>query len=103
MRIAYYRQMLNSHREIMSLWPSLNDLVSDLNEYGPHDVHKGHVSSFKNRDSLPPAFWPALVRAARQRRIRGVTLQRLADIKEAEYAKVRSWPKVKKDVTAKRA
>ncbi len=85
-----HRRMYKTHREILDLWPSVQSVADDLNQYGPHRVHTGHISSFKSRSSLPPGYWPALIAGARARRISGVTFRALAEIAENEIAKAKT-------------
>lgn len=42
------------------------------------------VASWKTRGSIPCVYWPPLVDDARERRVTGVTLQRLVDIHAAK-------------------
>ena len=41
---------------------------------------EGTVSSWKSRNSIPPEAWSSVVAEARRRRIKGVSLDLLADL-----------------------
>ena len=51
------------------------------------EIPPGHAQTMKNRNSIPAAYWPAIVRAARERRIRGVTHEALAGIAKTRQTK----------------
>lgn len=64
---------MNSHAEILGLWPSLIDVANDV---GAKVVA---VRKWRARNSIPPEYWLPLVEAA-QRRGYAVTLDLLARI-----------------------
>lgn len=66
-----------THSEIIRLWPSLSEFARDLG------VAYGTAKAMRRRDSIPPAYWQALVGHARARRIEGVTFEALARSKAA--------------------
>jgi hypothetical protein len=43
-----------------------------------------HAQTMKTRDSIPPAYWPQIVLAARQRGIDWITAETLAEIAAAK-------------------
>jgi len=43
-------------------------------------VSSMHARVFKCRDSIPPAYWPAIVRAAKAKNISGITYESLASL-----------------------
>lgn len=43
-----------------------------------------HAQTMKTRDSIPPAYWPQIVNAARQRGIEWITAEKLAEIAAAK-------------------
>ena len=45
------------------------------------DVPLGTASAWKTRQSIPPEHWPAIVVAAGERAIPGVTIERLAALR----------------------
>lgn len=65
---------MDSHAEILGLWPSLNDVATDV---GARLVA---VRKWRARNSIPAEYWLALVQAAERRGISGVTLMLLARI-----------------------
>lgn len=64
--------MTETHADIIALWPSTNALAEDLSAEGDA------VRKWKARRSIPAEYWTAVVRSAKRRGIRGVTLKRLA-------------------------
>lgn len=65
---------MNTHAEILGLWPSLNDVANDV---GARIVA---VRKWRARNNIPAEYWLPLVQAAHRRNIRGVTLEILARI-----------------------
>lgn len=43
-----------------------------------------HARTMKQRGSIPPAYWSDTVKAAAERNIEGVTLERLAEMAKAK-------------------
>lgn len=43
-----------------------------------------HAQTMKTRDSIPPAYWPQIVSAARQRGIEWISAETLAEIAAAK-------------------
>lgn len=70
---------MKTFRDIIDAWKTQEALAEDLS------ISVNHLSIMWNRDSIPPQYWAALVASARRRRIRGVTLKRLADIRAAMH------------------
>jgi hypothetical protein len=66
---------MRSFIDIIKLWPSNTDFARDIN------VRPNHLQTMKVRDSIPAEYWPALVNAARRRRIGGVTLEQLGSLR----------------------
>jgi len=66
---------MRSFLDIIKLWPSDTDFARDIN------VRPNHLQTMKVRESIPAEYWPALVNAARRRRIAGVTLDQLGSLK----------------------
>ncbi len=60
--------------DIYALWPSVADLARDLGVTYPT------VSAWKQRGSIPPHYWRAMVGAAQRRGQRKLTLEVLADV-----------------------
>lgn len=61
------RRRITSHAEAIDLWPSVVVLADDLN------LPLSTVRSWRERDSIPSAHWPAVVAAAQARKLRAVT------------------------------
>jgi len=68
------RRRITSHAEAIDLWPSVVVLSDDLN------LPLSTVRSWRERDSIPSAHWPAVVLAAQARRLRAVTIPVLQTI-----------------------
>ncbi len=60
--------------EILALWPSNADLGRDLGVPYPT------VAAWKQRGSIPVAYWRNLIDAARSRGLRGVTSELLVEL-----------------------
>ena len=43
-------------------------------------VHRTHAGTMQTRGSIPPKYWPALIKAAAERGIEGVTAESLMDL-----------------------
>lgn len=67
-------------REIIDAWPSAAALAVDLGE------ESVTVRAWRARDVLPGRVWRKAVAAAERRRIRGVSLERLALLAEQKAA-----------------
>lgn len=72
---------MQTFSDIINLWPDPApvSLAGDLQE------EPGTVRQWRNRDVLPPGKWLGVIRSASRRRIRGVSLYRLARIAAAQY------------------
>lgn len=56
-------------------------VVPFRNALGLPDVN---ARQMKFRDSIPPGYWPRVVEAAKERQIKGVTLEALAVLAQAK-------------------
>lgn len=65
---------MKSIDRILSLWPSIADLGRDLGVPYPT------VAAWKQRDSIPVAYWRALIDAARSRGLREITSELLVEL-----------------------
>lgn len=54
------------------------------------------VRKMSERDSVPPEYWPALIDVARDKRVRGITLAKLAKMKRPRKVRSPSDPKAKR-------
>jgi hypothetical protein len=52
-------------------------------------VSRNHAGAMKTRGSIPPEYWPALIAAAKERGIEGVTAESLMEIAARNAAKRR--------------
>jgi hypothetical protein len=68
---------MNSFADAINLWPSLRSFAEDIG------VDYGTAQVMKHRDSVSDKYWLQMVEAAAERRISGVTLERLAEMKAA--------------------
>ncbi len=73
---------MHSFSDIINAWPEPAPvtLATDLGE------EPATIRQCRLRDALPPHYWRRAVAAARRRRLRGVTLQKLAEIAERKAA-----------------
>lgn len=60
-----------THADIINLWPSLAEFAADLS------VAYGTAKAMRRRKSIPATYWPAIIKAAADREIAGVTLEAL--------------------------
>jgi len=68
----YLISIMTTHTDIINEWPSLSDFADDLG------VQYGTAKAMRRRGSIPPEHWIVLIARARERKIRGVTLETLA-------------------------
>lgn len=69
-----------THTAIINLWPSLSDFADDLS------VAYGTAKAMRRRGSIPPQYWPVVIRKAEEREIEGVTLEALVSAVAGEVA-----------------
>jgi hypothetical protein len=62
-----------SHAQIINRWPSISDFADDIG------VVYGTAKAMRRRGSIPPPYWPKTVRAAKQRGLKGISLELLAE------------------------
>jgi hypothetical protein len=72
---------MNSHREIIDLWPSRVDFAAEVG------IKYERASAWYRRNSIHSDFWADVVRAAGGRGFYAVTTDLLAQIKSAERGK----------------
>lgn len=66
------------HTRLIDRWTSLSDFASDIG------VAYGTAKAMRRRGSIPVAYWPALIAAAKERGIEDITYKSLV---EAHVAK----------------
>lgn len=64
---------MQSFRDVIAKWPSIEALADDV---GAKPVA---VLKWRVRGTIPPRYWPALVRASLVREIAGVTHDKLEE------------------------
>lgn len=69
-----------THASIINLWPSLSDFADDLS------VAYGTAKAMRRRGSIPPQYWPVVIRKADEREIEGVSLEALVSAVASEVA-----------------
>jgi hypothetical protein len=69
--------------DVIGLWPSVADFAGDIG------IARKHAQTMKDRKSIPAPYWAKVMAAAAARGIVGVTLERLAEIAEAEAERKR--------------
>lgn len=65
---------MESFSQLIGLWPSMSQLAADL------AVPYGVVKQWRRRDSIPSEYWRALIAAAKQRGISGITADLLTEL-----------------------
>jgi hypothetical protein len=68
---------VSSPRAVVALWPSLEALADDLSSIG---VTLPAVRKWPQRGRIPSEYWLAIVQAAAERGIKGVTFETLAEM-----------------------
>src|SRR5688572_7489513 len=68
---------MRSHKQIIELWPNRADFARDV------DVSYQTARQWHARDGIPVRYWPAVIEAARERCLDGVTLEVLVASKAA--------------------
>ena len=63
-----------SFRDVLRLWPRISDAAQDL------DLPYERVSQWAKRNSIPPEYWPDLIRAAAARGYKYVSLPILVEL-----------------------
>ena len=71
---------MNSFYEVIQAFGGGSKLAGDIG------INPITVRQWGNRGSIPSKYWPAIVEAAKAKRIRGVTYQALAQIIEKARA-----------------
>jgi len=61
----------------MGKWPSISEFARDIG------IKPTHATAMKTRGTINPDHFPAIVAAAKQRRISGVTLETLHEMRAA--------------------
>lgn len=72
---------MNSHRDIIDLWPDRAELARDAR------VKYYTVHGWYTRNSIPPEYWCEICHAAKGRGFKDVTTDLLATIKAGERSK----------------
>ena len=65
---------MQSFSDVLQRWPDRASVAVDCG------VTYGVVKQWERRDSVPAAYWPALLEGARRRNIEGLTAEVLADL-----------------------
>lgn len=66
---------MKDHADIIALWPNFQSFADDL------AIKRNHGRVMKARASIPPEYWPVVVRAAEERGIPGISLEVLANLR----------------------
>lgn len=76
--------MIQNVTDLIALWPEpkISTFARDIG------VTTEHGAALKRRGSIPPSRWNAVVEAADKRKIKGVTLDLLADLAASGWNKV---------------
>lgn len=77
---------MHTFSEVIRAWPNRSAMAADLR------VDYGLVKQWERRDSIPAAYWPALVERASDRSISGVTLEMLARLAERKLTPSAAQP-----------
>lgn len=63
-----------THADLINLWPTIVAFAGDIG------VNYEAAKGMRRRGSVPSGYWRAMVVAARERGIEGVTYERLAEM-----------------------
>lgn len=69
--------LMEHFQEVLAKWPSLDDVAADTK------ANVVAVRKWWQRNAIPSRFWLPLVAGAKQRNIRGITVEALAAIDTA--------------------
>jgi hypothetical protein len=71
-----------SFAEIINAWPpSINPRRTSMQLFAEDmALPYTHANLLRQRNSIPPKYWPRLIEKAKQRRVHGVNKQLLADL-----------------------
>lgn len=72
-------QVLRTVGDLMSLWPSDAEFARDIG------IKPTHGQVMKLRGSIPPDFWPNVIEAAAKRRIKGINLESLFELRRERF------------------
>ena len=87
---------MSTVHDIFALWPSASELARDIGL-----KRESHATLMKLRGSIPVSYWPALVEAAKKRRIKGVTYEVLVAAHARPSVRAKSTPANEHGATAK--
>ena len=65
---------METFTDIIDLWPSTAVLAEDLGE------KPARVRKWRQRNSIPSSEWVAIIDAAKRRKLRGVTAEKLTQL-----------------------
>lgn len=65
-------------RELMQQWPSVAAFARDI------EIPPTHAHVMLNRGRIPVDYWPRILRAARQRKIKGVSPELLLELDQRD-------------------
>lgn len=71
---------MNTVADVFDLWGSAVQLAADIG------VSDSHARAMKRRNSIPPAYWAALVSAAERRGFQDITFELLAELSAKKRA-----------------
>ena len=69
---------IKSYIDVIDLWPDRQELADDLG------IRYNTLNVMRHRNRIPSQHWRKVVASASKRRIRGVTLELLAELEEAQ-------------------
>lgn len=65
--------------DLIGKWPTISEFARDIG------IKPTHATVMKLRGSIPPDHWPAVVAAAEDRGIKGITLETLTELRKAKF------------------
>ena len=71
---------MRTFADVIACWETAAALAADLGE------NEGTVRQWKNRNSIPAAYWPKVIAAALKRDFDGITAELLAAIAQRRRA-----------------
>jgi len=82
-----YSVCMNSFSSIINQWKNNSELAQDVAQEFPN-ITSNHVNQWRERDNVPSPYWKTVVKSARKRSIKNVSLDALAEI--ARSKKIRA-------------
>ncbi len=66
---------MDTFSQLISMWPTKSAFAKDIGQ------DYGLVHQWDRRDSIPADYWETVVKAAQERKLKGVTLEALSKLR----------------------